>query len=766
MTLPGAYSQALRGRVHDALSGASIVGASIRLSSGRVEKDYLLRTDSTGSFSFEELLPGSYLLCVEATGYETLLVPELLIASGRTSSLNLDLRPAALPLPDVVVRGGKERQNLLPLGEIPLTRERVVRFPATFFDPARLAFAYAGIANADDQANGLLIRGNSPLHVRWRLEGVEIVNPNHLPNAGTVSDRPATTFGGVSLFSAQLLDNSTLLTGALPAGYGDAFGGILDVYWRGGNKEDHAFTAQVGLLGIDLAAEGPINRQKTHSYLLNYRYSTVGLLEQMGISFGNEKIQFQDFCFKTTFSGKREGQWAILGAFGNSKNRFTPPGDSSAARQFKDLFNIDFYSNTNIFGITWNNSAASRTRIFFSIVNSFLDNLRVAEARGLFDEQDTLREGRMGMSLRLSTPVRKRGYFQSGLLAQRAELHTGAKRRDSLLYTGTLNTFTLQPWANMQWLLPGERTRLQVGLHTLFWWARSYALQVCVEPRLTLTHYLYEYRHQITLYAGLNSQTHPLWVYALHPRADISETSSSLEGSPIARGFQVSTRYTWAPNDEWRTWIELFYQYQQRMPSTGAIHLANVSEQQPLGRLVAGGLARNAGVELSVERFFVRNWFLLANASLLQAHYRGLDGVWRSSRWNIGHIVNLTAGKEWTFDRWPRRLLAFGVSGRLNWMGGQRAAPLDIAASAAAQATIYDFSQGFPFRLPDFVRLDLRAYWRRHLGKRRNSWLAFELQNATLRNNIAYYYYDPLLRRIQVKNQLGLVPNISWRLEW
>lgn len=756
----------LRGRVRDASTGSPVVGAKVHLSNGRPQQDRLLITDSLGYFAAEMLPPGIYLCSVQAAGYEAIRIPEIQLVAARQTVLDLFLKPASVALPDVIIRAGAERQVLLPLGEIPLTREKTQRFPATFFDPARLALAFAGVANADDQANGLLIRGNSPQHLRWRLEGVEVVNPNHLPNAGTLSDRPTQTAGGVLLFSAQLLENSSLLTGALPPGYGDAFGGIMDIYWRRGNAQKHELTAQASLLGLDFAAEGPLDRKNKHSYLVNYRYSTVGLLGQLGISFGNEQIWFQDYTFKTSFSGKKGGQWSVFGAAGDSRNRFTPPTDSGSITQFKDLFQIDFRSSTGLLGTTWNSALGSRTYLAVSAVSSVQRNTRTAEAKALFSERDTALDARLGLSLRLAHQASTHRSLQAGLLAQYASLATDASRQDSLLYSATAATLTFQPWVNNLWTLPNERTQIHLGVHALIWrLLERYAWRTHWEPRLTVVHRLRE-RHHIAFYLGLNSQTHALWVYALHPPAADASDANRLEGAPVATALQASARYSWAASEVWRLRAEVFYQHQYRLPAAGALHLANISEPQPLGSLVATGRARNAGMELSAERFLSGGWFLLANTTLLQAHYRGTDNRWRSSRWNTGHMANLTAGKEWTLDHWPERLRTFGANGRLTWVGGQRAAPIDTAASAAAQSTHYDVSNGYPVRLPDFVRLDLRIYWRRHWGKRRNSLLAFDLQNATLRSNVAYYYFDPLLGRVATKAQLSLVPNISWRLEW
>jgi len=194
-----------------------------------------------------------------------------------------------------------------------ITVEKTRRFPATFFDPARVMAAYPGVVNANDQANNMAVRGNSPNGILWRLEGLDIVNPNHTSNAGTLNDRATQNGGGVNILSAQMLGNSRFLMGALPADYGNVQSGILDMQLRDGNNQQSEFTNQVGLIGVDFAAEAPLSKAKKSSYLANYRFSTIGLLSALGMPLGDEEITFQDFSFKLAFPTKNAGKVSVFG---------------------------------------------------------------------------------------------------------------------------------------------------------------------------------------------------------------------------------------------------------------------------------------------------------------------------------------------------------------------------------------------------------------------------------------------------------------------
>ncbi len=750
-----AYTQELRGTVRDADRGAPLAGVSISLGRTADVNQLAITTNSEGVFETEALTPGFYLCFFTLSGYEPVLITEVRIASGKETVLDVSMRSSNTTLPDVTIKATpSDRRALQAISEIPLTREQTRRFPATFFDPARLALAYPGLANTDDQANGLTIRGNGPASVRWRLEGIDIVNPNHLTNAGTLGDRPTSSSGGVLLFSAQLLDNSSLLTGAFPAGYGDALGGIMDMSLRNGNPEKHEFTLQAGLIGLDLAAEGPLGKKEGPSYLANYRYSTVGLLGQMGISFGGEKINFQDLSFKLNFPGKNAGQWSLFGAGGFSENKFSPPADSADIETFKDLLKIDFTSKTGIIGAShW---APAGKKSWYKIVTAFSaqSNERTAafQADDAPFEFDQTEENKWSSSVSGSHQLNSRNRIMAGAMANRQVFKTEANYQSIEQERINRDFWTAQPWASYTWTSAGAKTQVQLGLHSFIFFQKN---KTTAEPRFLLTQKINK-RHRLSFSAGKYSQIASLWIR---------------ENLDLTESWQLGLRHSWSVAETWTLRSELFWQRISKaaVSSDGrdAFSILNISE----GPLTAPayaytGLGENKGIELSAERYLSNGWFLLANTTLYDARYQGSDGVWRDSRWNLRHIANLTGGKEWQRDNWPERSRCFGINGRLTWVGGQGAAPVDTAASAAALHTVYDLSNGYSEKLPGFVRLDLRVYWRRNIGQRRNSVFAMDFQNATIRKNTAYRYFDPFTGRVETKEQLGLVPNLSWRLEF
>ncbi|MEM1215203.1 MAG: carboxypeptidase-like regulatory domain-containing protein, partial [Bacteroidota bacterium] len=315
----------LRGVVTDAENGQSLVGATVLLT----ELKRGTTTDSLGQFVFDQLRPGRYPLRVTYLGYQEVNLPEVLVTGGKETVLELELTEAATSLVPITVKSTRTTNLGNSASVLLLTQEETFRFPATFNDPARLATAYAGISGSNDQGNLLVIRGQSPLGMSWRLEGLEIVNPNHTPNAGTFTDRTTLTGGGVNALSAQLLADAPFFLGNMPASYGNATAGLLDMRLRKGNNQQREFTVQAGVIGLDAAAEGPIGK-KGASYLVNYRYSFTGLLGDLGVPLGNEDIRFQDLSFNVSIPGKNGQSLGVFGLLGKSSKTIEPPTDYTA----------------------------------------------------------------------------------------------------------------------------------------------------------------------------------------------------------------------------------------------------------------------------------------------------------------------------------------------------------------------------------------------------------------------------------------------------
>ncbi|MFN0176217.1 MAG: carboxypeptidase regulatory-like domain-containing protein [Saprospiraceae bacterium] len=758
-----AQAQTIRGTVRDADNGTAVTGATVALRFSRGGATPVsLATNPLGEFVFEKIRAGYYHVEITAIGFESQTIAEVNVAAGKEQVFEVALRRSAAQLAEVTISATQPgRRQILPLGEIPLTRDQTLRFPAMFFDPARLATAYPGVSQTDDGTNSLSIRGNSPASVRWRLEGVDIVNPNHLPNAGTFSDRPAAASGGILMFSAQLLDNSSLLTGAMPAGYGDALGGIMDMNLRRGNNRQHEFTAQAGLIGLDLAAEGPIGNKGKNAYLVNYRYSTVGLLGQLGVSFGDEQIHFQDFSFNLNFKGKRGGNWSVFGLGGLSENIFRHKTDSTEIKAYKDFFDIDFESRTGVLGVSNWTPLGKKAWIKTSIAASGQHSIRRSDSP-IFQEgnnSDDMDESRLSGSVTLSNRIGKMFQVQIGAQIQESKFDVASDYPGATQPRAFAKGFVmLQPWVQISKRSRNQKNLSTLGLHSVFRGAIYPLLsgnKTSYQPRFSFTRKLNE-RQRLSLAAGIYAQE---WQSA-YPKESQSQKIEIGYSLNLARVWQFrASIYRQGMNNV------PYFNNERYSPLNSSEFVHRNNQVEP-----TYGLGLNQGFELNLERNLSEGWFLLANASVFESKFTQNSSSttkdWVPTRWDMGFISNLTFGKEWQREKRPGKERTIGLNARAVWTGGVREADIDLPASQGQRTTIIDETRGYYRSNPDYFRLDLRVYWRKNLGNRRNSTFALDLQNLTGQQNLAYHYYDPYTDKVESKFQLGTIPNFSWRVEF
>ena len=294
--------QTLRGVVNDRASGHPIPYATIQLTD---IPGLGMMCDSLGRFALPKVPVGRHSVQASFMGYESVTVREILVTSAKEVYLEIALQESVNELSEVVVRAHNRNEAMNKMavaGARMLSVEEASRYAGGFDDPARLVASFAGVTPSVSN-NGISIHGNAPHLLQWRLEDVEIPNPNHFADIATLG-------GGIlSSLSAQVLGNSDFFTGAFPAEYGNAVSGVFDMKLRNGNNQRNENTFQVGIMGIDFASEGPLSKKHKASYIFNYRYSTTGLLN---VDLGG-KMDYQDLNFKLNFPTRHAGTFAVWG---------------------------------------------------------------------------------------------------------------------------------------------------------------------------------------------------------------------------------------------------------------------------------------------------------------------------------------------------------------------------------------------------------------------------------------------------------------------
>ena len=765
-------TQTIRGQVVDAATQEPLGSATISLLG--TDPAQGATTGADGKFVIEGVSVGRYALRISFVGYQPLSIPNQLVKAGKEVVLDIQLEESARNLEEVVI--SKERAvpaMVAPVSSRSFTVEETRRYAATFFDPARLATSFPGVVGTNDQANHISVRGNSPNSLLWRLEGVDIVNPNHLSNAGTFNDRRVQGGGSQSVLSAQMLTNSSFLTGAFPAPFGNSVGGVFDMRLREGNNERREYTVQAGLIGLEFAAEGPFREGGEASYLANYRYSTVGLLTNViGLDFGGEAIAFQDLAFHLNLPTKGKSKFTLFGMGGLGSNVFEAPRDSASWESQEDRYDVTFTNDMGVLGATHelqiNNKSLWKTTVALSALESDRFGDRIGEDyQPTRLEEDTYQETRLSLNTSFTHKFSSSQTLQAGFLFN--QLDYQLLNRESPV-SGSLQTLAegggggqlYQPY--VQWRQTFDApVSLQVGMHAMYF---SLSDAFSLEPRASLAWTISD-QQSLSLAYGLHSQLQTPGVYfsAVDNEGGLRFPNQDL-GFTRAHHYVLSHQFNWGLGTSLRT--ELYYQDLFDVPITtdpgSTFSALNVFEGFVTQNLTNAGSGKNYGLELTLEKSLTDDYYFLLSGSRYESKYTAADGIERDTRFNGNYAFSFTGGKEFLWRKADKQRV-LGINLRSVYLGGLRITPIDEEASQAQQQTVFIDDLAFADQLSDYFKLDLRLSLRTNKQGRTSVW-SLDLQNALNTQNVAFQFYDNVEGEVVTKYQLGLIPILTYRLEF
>ena len=184
LTLPMALiaQQTVRGTITDKDSKQTIPFANIIVKNSNPILGVI--SDENGKFTLSDVPIGKQTLTVSFLGYETFTLPNINVTAGKEVVLEINLVESFAALDEVVIVVEKRKEKTVneftSVSAGTLNPEQANLYAASLGDPARQVQNFAGVTGGgDDLNNEIVIRGNSPNTLLWRLEGVEIPNPNH-----------------------------------------------------------------------------------------------------------------------------------------------------------------------------------------------------------------------------------------------------------------------------------------------------------------------------------------------------------------------------------------------------------------------------------------------------------------------------------------------------------------------------------------------------------------------------------------------------------
>jgi hypothetical protein len=765
-------TQNIRGRVLDQQSETPLPGVNVLTNTGTGAV-----TDFDGYYVLNDVPVGRISLQFTFIGYKPLSMENLELTASKELIINASLRESAEQLAEVTVTAGQQKERtqneLVTVSGRTFSIEESQRFAGSVQDVSRMASNFAGVQRSNDSQNDIVIRGNSPIGLIWRMEGIDIPNPNHFGGFGA-------TGGPVSMLNNNVLANSDFLTAAFPANYGDGLSGVFDLRLRNGNYEKHEFLGQIGFNGLEFGAEGPISREKKSSYLINYRYSTLGIMSAMGIDFGTGAAipYYQDLNLKLNFPSRKIGNIEVFALGGISSIDFleSETAEDEDGGFYSDGEDLRNRVNTGVAGIShqyfFNKdtytkvvlAATSTTNLVSIDTLNFDGSLVSPRYRQNFTEQNVQAHAFLNHKFSPKHVVRGGAFITHKIF----DLRDSVYRKPLDTYIRILDQqstdMLYQPYVNYQFR-PNDRWEMNLGLHSMILASNgNYSL----EPRFGASYNLTE-KSSLNFGYGLHSQIAiPTILYDQIDLPDgtyirLNEDLPFTQSNHLVVGYDQMMRY------RLHFKAEAYYQYitdaiVEVQPSAFSSLNAGGFDTGTPDSVMTGGIGYNYGLDLTLEKFMDKGFYFLSTLSLYESQYQGSDKVWRNTAFNGNYVFNVLGGKEFLLSKKESsRRSTLTVDAKITTAGGQRYTPIDLAASNLVGEAVFDEDQAYGEQYDPYFRADIRIGFKLGGKKVTQEW-AVDIQNVTNQQNPFGQNYNADTQEIETTNQLGLFPMVLYRI--
>ena len=771
------YTQIVRGKVIDKETQQPIAYATITLQTNGKMPGTI--SDDAGNYHIENVPIGRATIQVSFVGYESITIPSLEITSGRETIVNVELVESTISLEGVVVRAESNKEKPINIFASASARtfsvEEAQRYAGASYDVSRLAMNFAGVKSTDDTQNEIVIRGNSPNGMLFRLDGIDIPNPNHFGD-GSASG------GIVSMLNVNTLANSDFITGAFPAEYSNTTSGVFDLKTRNGNNQKHEFIAQLALMGTEFSAEGPISKERGSSYLINYRYSTVQLLNAVVDLQMASLPTYQDGMFKLNFPSNGKGSTSIIGFGGTNRiDWFESTRDTAEAKpDMADLLNYDIDecidNKSGVVGLSHIRSLGERSYLRFILSASTVSNSCRIDSVSTTDRTTHLWSGsefqrtRYAAKFFMNTKLNSRNSIRTGLTIERQDF----RLNDSILHFAndvfrTLRNingddYIAHPYVQWQHRV-NQELRFNLGLSSNY---QNSTGSISVEPRAGLKWEPVK-GNTFSLAYGLHSLSTPVEV--LHSK--VMDANGVYTNPNTGLGFTKSHHFVCSYDKVFsgkvRLQTEVYYQHIQDalvevQPSSFSMLNRASSSSLEFGALTNGGSGFNYGMEFTAEKFMNKGTYFLSTLSLFESKYRGSDNDLRNTAFNGNYVFNLLGGKEFNIGSGSSRYIKrLNIDGKFNLAGGKRYSSIDLEASRLFGYTRYDETNAYSLQMPLYMNINLRTGIK-FIGKTSTQEIAINITNLTNRKNPFFMKYDPQTDGLKTVYQFGLMPDILYRI--
>ena len=786
-------TQTVRGTLLDADSRSPLVGAQVVIIG--IDPRIGAITDAQGIFRLENVPVGNISLQLAYVGYENQTIPDLVVNSGKELVLNLNMQESVTQLRELVItateKKGEALNEMSLISSRSISLEETKRYAGGFNDPSRILSSFAGVANSQNGDNDIIVRGNSPKYIQWRLEGIEITNPNHFADQNAIS-------GGISALNNNLLSTSDFHTGAFSPEYGDVLSGVYDVNLRAGNNEKFESSFGLGLLGTDLMLEGPFKKGYGGSYLVNYRYSTITLIDKLGLVSVGGVPKFQDGAFKVVLPTKKAGTFSLFGLGGLSSVFFedvTPqvwetPGNNGMQDNIReDLDKSAFLLNTGLNHVLpIDDKSFIKTSLSYS-GNGAEDKIFELNTIPIRNDQDEIvRDSVIGSRLNFNSKIQKTTYraalTYNNKINSKNKLQIGAKYalfdydyNQSMFLEDAAERFTVIDFKENIGTLRSfiswkhrfnEDITIVSGVHNM---NVLYNKKSTLEPRIAVNWKL-DKTNSIHAGYGLHSTMESVHNYFARIEKEDGSIVEPNKDLGLLKAHHFVLGYEKRFTEQIMLKLEMYYQDLYNLPvenlDTSYYSTINEGIEFRYVDLVNKGTGKNYGVEFTLERFFHRNFYFLLNGSLFNSTYKSLEGVERNTAFNGNYMVNFLTGKEFV-RLGKKKNQSLSLNGKVFYGGGRRYIPLlrDVEGNVSADPAngrFWDYTKAYDNTLEDILQFTLSASYKFNRRKSTHE-IYLNLDNVSnSKSKLSEYYDEREPGSVGYVTQFGIFPNLIYRI--
>jgi hypothetical protein len=755
-------TQTIRGCVRDAASGLPVPFATVALLNTVPVRGEV--ADSLGRFSFKRVPIGRHDIQVSMIGYEAAVLKEVLVISAKESYNEVAIVEQAIQLNELVVTPQVNKQKTLNVMSLTGGRmfsvEEANRYAGGFDDPARLISSFAGVTGGSS-STALSIHGNSPQFLQWRLEGVEIPAPSHF------TDMAGAGGGIYTALSSQVMGNSDFFNGAFPAEYNNALSGVFDMSMRNGNNQQHEHTFQVGILGVDIASEGPLNRESGSSYIFNYRYFNTAPVKSFT---GDLSMAFHDLSFKFNFPTRRAGTFAFWGFGVSDIYGLEAKADSSEWNEPKDAQDQNLRFNKLASGLNHKIYIGGDAYIKTSLAATYAEGKRNMEMHkaplmDMFDRNWNISFNSYLNKKFSARHTNRTGVKVTGLvydldynLSPSFDLIEPVVRPMNNIAKGGTVSSLYSVFSSSLFNIT-DRLVANVGLTSQFFALNS---NWSVEPRVSLK-YKVAPKHSFAVAYGLHSKHEKLDYYYIKT----AQTGDRLVNMDLkfAKAHHVTLSYDWSVTDNIHLRVEPYYQYLYDVPVEAGTSFSIINHTNFYldKALVNDGKGRNYGVDVTLERYLKDGYYWMVTGSLFDSQYMGGDGVWRDTRYNRKFVSNVLVGKEWMCGRQKQHVFSANIG--LLFQGGEYLEAINAEASVEQQIPVFDQQRAYLEQLDSSLGMDVSVGYKINRKKVSHEF-AVKVLNATATPDQYGYLYNTETKEVERNEMRITIPNISYKIHF